>query len=299
MPYVNPEDDWELPAPRVVDFDAVRQRVGAMSCVDVLSGGRANINVRVDDRRVLRIYQRDRRAAVKEATLLRRVWGSFVVPNLLEQGDDFIVIEFIAHSPLGYSSEDGAQLGRALAEIHASRFQTSGFLDGHLNVADPFIDFIAALEEYAATELGKTAFPPSSGLRFRFDECVRARRAGLQELAAQPVLLHGDFKASNLRRARRDGALVIFDWEFAYAGAALLDVGQLFRWGASPEFAASFERHYREGGGALPPQWQDWAAVFDLFNLVSLLPGAAPGSRQFRDVERRIEETLTAARRSA
>jgi fructosamine-3-kinase len=269
------------------------------SSADLLPGGRANVNVRIDDRRVLRIYQRDRHAVTKEATLLRRPWRSFVVPNLLEQGDDFLVIEFVAHSPLDYTPEDGAQLGTALAEIHATRYHASGFLDGDLNVAEPFVDLIVALEEYAASELGKTTLPASSGLRSRFNECVRAQRDALQEFAAQPLLLHGDFKASNLRRARRDGALLIFDWEFAYAGAALLDVGQLFRWGASPECAVSFERHYREGGGVLPPQWQHWAAVFDLFNLVSLLRGAAPGSRQFRDVERRIEETLTAARRSA
>ena len=113
------------------------------------------------------------------------------------------------------------------------------------------------------------------------------------------MLLHGDFKASNLRRAQRDGALLIFDWEFAYAGAALLDVGQLFRWGTSADFAATFETSYRNGGGVLPPQWRHWAAVFDLFNLVSLLRGAAAGSRQFHDVERRIEQTLTASRHSA
>ena len=49
----------------------------------------------------------------------------------------------------------------------------------------------------------------------------------------------------------------------------------------------------------LPPQWQHWGAVFDLFNLAGLLRGAAAGSRQFRDVEQRIEQTLSASRHLA
>jgi fructosamine-3-kinase len=300
MSCVNPEDEWELPARSVVDADAVERRLGSPAAqLETLAGGRANVNLRIDDRRVLRIYERDRTSAGKEATLLRRDWRSFVVPRLLERGDDFLVIEFIPHVRLRYTPDDGAQLGSALAEIHSMRFQQSGFLDHDLNVAEPFPDLVLALEEHAASEISRAALSPGSDLADRCDRFIRANREALQEFTADPLLLHGDFKASNLRRAQRDGALLIFDWEFAYAGAALLDVGQLFRWGASPEFATNFERHYRDGGGALPPRWQQWAAVFDLFNLAGLLRGAAPGSRQFRDVERRIEHTLIASPHSA
>jgi aminoglycoside phosphotransferase (APT) family kinase protein len=300
MSLVNPEDHWELPARRVVDAHAVEQRLGERALrIEPLTGGRANVNVRIDERRVLRIYERDRRAAGKEATLLQRDWRSFAVPRVLDTGDDFLVIEFISHSPLRYTPEDGEQLGSALAEIHSTRFDACGFLDRDLNVAEPFTDLVLALEEHAASELSKSALPVGNDLSRRVEQFVRANREALQELVAVPMLLHGDFKASNLRRAERDGALLIFDWEFAYAGAALLDVGQLFRWGASPEFAANFERCYRDGGGMLPPQWRHWAAVFDLFNLAGLLRGAAAGSRQFRDVEQRIEQTLTASRHSA
>lgn len=300
MSCVNPEDHWELPPRRVVDVDAIEQRIGERGLrIEPLTGGRANVNVRIDDGRVLRIYERDRRAAAKEATLLQRDWGSFVVPRVIDAGDDFLVLEFIPHAPLRYTPEDGAQLGSALAEIHATRFDACGFLNCDLNVAEPFPDLILALEEYAASEIAKAALPSGSDFSHRVARFVLDRRETLQELAAVPLLLHGDFKASNLRRAERDGALLIFDWEFAYAGAALLDVGQLFRWGVPPDFAGSFERHYLDGGGVLPPQWQHWAAVFDLFNLAGLLPGAAAGSRQFRDVEQRIEQTLTASRHSA
>ncbi len=297
---VNPEDHWELPAQRVVDAAAVEQRLGEHPLrIEPLSGGRANVNVRVDDGRVLRIYQRDRTAAGKEATLLGRNWRSFVVPRVLDIGDDFIVIEFVSHTALRYTADDGAQLGRALAEIHSTRFGAFGFLDRDLNVAEPFADFILALEDHAASELSKATLSVGNDLSRRVEQFVRAKRETLQELAAVPVLLHGDFKASNLRRAQRNDALLVFDWEFAYAGAALLDVGQLFRWGVSSEFAASFERCYLDGGGILPPQWRHWAAVFDLFNLAGLLRGAAAGSRQFHDVAQRIEQTLSASHHSA
>ena len=300
MSCVNPEDHWELPVRRAVDAEAIELRLRERGLrIEPLTGGRANVNVRIDEGRVLRIYERDRRAVGKEATLLQRNWRSFVVPRVIDTGEDFLVIEFIPHAPLSYTAADGAQLGSALAEIHATRFDASGFLDRELNVAEPFPDLILALEEYAASEIAKAPLPVESDLPRRVDQFIRARWEALQELAESPVLLHGDFKASNLRRSLRDGALLIFDWEFAYAGAPLLDVGQLFRWDASPEFAASFERSYQDGGGVLPRPWRNWSAVFDLFNLAGLLRGAAAGSRQFRDVEQRIEQTLTASRHSA
>ena len=139
MGYLNPEDSWESALKRDLAVGAIEQRLGQPAeGAEVLSGGRANLNVRIDDGRVLRIYERDRTSAGKEAALLRRDWRSFVVPRVFDTGDDFLVIEFVPHSPLRYTPEDGAQLGRALAEIHATRFHASGFLDRDLHVTEPF-----------------------------------------------------------------------------------------------------------------------------------------------------------------
>jgi len=54
----------------------------------VLTGGLANINVRVGRDRVLRI-QRDPSVLAKETTLLRRPWRALRTPTVLETGTIF------------------------------------------------------------------------------------------------------------------------------------------------------------------------------------------------------------------
>ncbi|MDE2291301.1 MAG: phosphotransferase, partial [Elusimicrobia bacterium] len=102
------------------------------------------------------------------------------------------------------------------------------------------------------------------------------------------VLLHGDFKPSNLHRSGED--LVVLDWEFAWAGPALMDVGQLLRWSPPAAFVAGFAAAYLAGGGVLPAGWRRLAELFDLFNLVGLLE--APGKRRAADVSARVRRTL-------
>ena len=71
-----------------------------------------------------------------------------------------------------------------------------------------------------------------------------------------------------------------------------MDVGQLLRWDPPAPFVAAFAGAYRDDGGVLPDGWRTWADVFDLFNLVGLLGGAAPESRRAIDVRARMTRTL-------
>ncbi|MGK3961804.1 phosphotransferase family protein [Sorangium sp. So ce118] len=117
-----------------------------------------------------------------------------------------------------------------------------------------------------------------------------ASAGALRGLASAPVLLHGDFKASNLHWLA-SGELLVLDWEFAYAGPSLMDVGQILRWSPGPEFVAAFADAYRERA-PLPARFERWAAAFDLFNLVGLLDGVEPGARRALDVCGRILKTV-------
>jgi len=116
-----------------------------------------------------------------------------------------------------------------------------------------------------------------------------ANTEALRALASAPVLLHGDFKASNLHWLS-SGELLVLDWEFAYAGPSLMDVGQLLRWSPGPEFVAAFAGAYRESA-PLPEGFERWGAAFDLFNLVGLLDGVEPETRRAIDVRGRILRT--------
>jgi hypothetical protein len=293
----DPERAWERAEP-IASFDPadVERRLGATDePLELLGGGHANSNIRVGQRRVLRIYRRDRAALARERALLRQPWTTFVVPDVLDAGDDFLVLSYVPHDRLTVSGDHGAATGRALAEIHRRRFSRAGFLDGDLHVVRPFDDVVDALVAYAREELGRAAADADAARPGdRVMAFLAARVDALRDAAGPAVLLHGDFKASNLHRTGANRLLVL-DWEFAYAGPALMDVGQLLRWDPPPAFVSAFEAGYRAGGGHLPEGWRHWSDVFDLFNLAGLLGGAAPGSRRALDVRARMMRTLAAS----
>jgi fructosamine-3-kinase len=295
--FPNPESAWERTA-QLASFDAgdVERRLGLSNePLELLSGGLANLNVRLGSARVLRIYRRDRSVVKKEQALLQSGWASFVVPAVLGAGEDFLLLEYVPHGALGISAEHGIDVGQALAEIHRRRYAQSGFLGSDLNVATPFPDLFEAFSSYARSELERASLQLKIDLRSRVGTFLDAREDALRRLAGAPVLLHGDFKASNLHWTL-ENRLLVLDWEFAYAGPALMDIGQLIRWNPPSTFVSAFAESYRQHGGELPDDWHTWAAVFDLFNLVGLLGGAAPHSRRATDVQHRIERTLDGER---
>ncbi|WP_081426649.1 phosphotransferase family protein [Sorangium cellulosum] len=288
----NPERAWERAAHvEPLDRAGIERRVGPFPGeAEVLSGGRANVNVRLGAERVLRVYRRDPGAAPKEARLLARGWRSFRVPAVLSAGEDFLVLEYVPHGPLQDTAACGAAAGRALAEIHAVGFDSAGFLGPELAVTWPFDDCIGAFRAHVDAVLDRLAPAVRGALGERVGAFLDANAGALRALASVPVLLHGDFKASNLHWLA-SGELLVLDWEFAYAGPSLMDVGQLLRWSPGPEFVAAFVDAYR-ASAPLPDGFERWAAAFDLFNLVGLLEGAEPGSRRASDVLGRILATI-------
>jgi len=289
-PLPNPELAWEgRDDVRQVDRDEVEQRLGRrVERIEVLSGGLANLNVLVDGASVLRIYRREPQTLRKEVALLGRTWRQLRVPAVLGRGEDFLLLEHVRHRPLQGMTRHGAAVGRALAEIHAVAHASSGLLDGDLEVTAPFRDFVTAVRDHAATEI---AAPLPADLGARVLAVLDQQTSALRAVVGPPVLLHGDFKPSNLHWTDA-GELLVLDWEFAYAGSALMDVGQLMRWSCPTEFTRAFADAYRADGGVLPEDWIQWGAVLDLVNLVGLLRRAPPGSRRASDTMGRIAETL-------
>lgn len=286
----NPELEWERPEAALhVTREEVEARLGQVDApIEILSGGLANLNVRVGER-VLRIYRRDTRALALEAALLRRRWETFRVPVLLERGADHLVLEYVPHERLGASAAQGHAAGLALAEIHALSYERPGFLDPALEVVAPFEHGIDDLFAHGEQALARAGAPAE--LAAAVQSLWTCARRALEALPSPFVLLHGDYKASNLHRAN-DGRLLVLDWEFAYAGPPFLDVGQLLRWAPPREFSDGFASGYRERGGLLPERWAGSAQRFDCINLAGLLSGSRPGSRRARDVLARLERSV-------
>lgn len=289
----NPERQWERPD-GVGKFDRfeVESRIGEVSePVELLAGGLANLNVRIGAGRVLRVYHRDPLALAVEAALLRRPWKFVRTPEVLSSGEDFLVLEYVPHGPLGDEAEQAEAVGRALAEIHGVAFPQAGLLAPTLDLSKPYPDVIGIFSDYALSQLDCAQSGVAAEIRPRIEALLVAHDDSMHHLARASVLLHGDFKVSNLGWTER-GQLLVLDWEFAYSGPSLMDIGQLLRWSPPPSFVEGFARSYRDHGGELPEDWQRWAAAFDLFNLCGLLAGSEPGSRRATDIIGRIVETL-------
>ncbi|MCX5743835.1 MAG: aminoglycoside phosphotransferase family protein [Proteobacteria bacterium] len=113
------------------------------------------------------------------------------------------------------------------------------------------------------------------------DALRRAYDAVGDNLAWGPLCLsHGDFGSRNLIVQQADGdrwrIAGVIDWETMAAGAPLVDIGALFRYGMRYDapFRADFARGYREAGREgeiLPDDWFVWARMLDATWLVETL----------------------------
>jgi fructosamine-3-kinase len=289
----NPELGWER-GPEEPQ-STLKEAAARIDCagleLELLSGGLANTNIRVGREKVLRIYRQDAGRLSKERALLEKGWDHMAVPAVLEAGPDFLVLNYVPHRRLEDRCEHAEAVGRALAEIHSVPYERWGLLDAQLKLKDEFPDLVDSLLVYAAS-----CFEGIGASLAHFREPVLAflgkQASGMRQAAQGPCLVHSDFKVSNVHWTA-DGRPFILDWETAYAGSPLSDIGQLFRWKPSPEFSRAFETGYRAGGGRLDPAWRDRAEAFDLINLASLFKDSGPGSRREADLAARVEEILS------
>jgi aminoglycoside phosphotransferase (APT) family kinase protein len=292
----NSEDLW-VPSGQVsvISRSEVEKCIGPTTEVlQLLSGGQANTNIRIGNDQVLRLYRRDASTAGKELSLIRKNWKTFFVPEVIGSGDGFLWMKYVPHSPLEDQAEVGEALGKVLAEIHSHTYETAGFIDTDLKMEEPMENFVTDMWDYLCSFMDMPSKPslPISLL----DEVIEffdSKIEGLQEVAGSPVLLHGDFKVSNLHGTDQGKPLVL-DWEFAYAGSALMDIGQLFRWPVSPAFEEAFQQAYRVSGGRLADRWKYWAGVLDLINLVGMLYKSTPESQKSLDITAKMKSTLQA-----
>lgn len=288
----NPERAWFAAAtPRLFTRADVERRVGpTREPIELLSGGLANLNVRLGRDRVLRIH-RNPAALALETTLLRHPWRSFRTPAVLAAGPDFLLLEHLELRPLPATA--GAAVGRALAEIHARTYPSSGDLAADLTLAapSPFAGFAA--RGYGHANLADALPHLDPALAARIAAFLDTDEYAARDALDAPVLCHCDFKLSNLHLTP-DDELVVLDWEFAWSGPRLLDIGQLLRWRPPPPFVEPFADAYRAGGGVLIEGWRRIAEAIDLGSLLSVY-ARNPAARTTPDIERRLAEITARA----
>lgn len=235
----------------------------------------------------VRIYAGAQTAFDRERRLLAALSGRLPVPEVLladpgeSCGHPFLVYRWIQGVTLN-DFRRRAVPGEldALAEpLGTLAARIAGVRPEELPAVEvPAIDVAAELEFAerqlrsgpARVRLGETL---ADGLRER----LAAAEPDLLALDGSRGVLHGDFGGRNiLVRAGKAGAWEIgglLDWEAAAHGAALWDVGSLFRypWRYSAEFRDGFARGYRAAGGELGSGWWQAARLLDATRLVRIL----------------------------
>jgi aminoglycoside phosphotransferase (APT) family kinase protein len=298
-PVVTPEDTWE----RSVALPTIdRAWLGhAFAGLDpdlaarewtVLAGGLRSVNLKSGDL-VARIAVGDTANVHREAALLRHVAARVCVPEVIDVSDTVLLMRFVPHGPLPASTEVGRAVGATAAAIHSTHFAAAGMLDEALQVREPWSSVLDGLREHVDMLLnggaGRRLGARAQAIRARWDR----HAARMYEAARHSVLVHSDFKPTNVKWTHAARVLVL-DWEFAWSGPALFDVGQLLRWDPPPAFTEGFAAGYLAEGGTLPEDWRTTAMLFDLFNLVFFANDEAIRPIRDRDVLARIDRTLAA-----
>jgi aminoglycoside phosphotransferase (APT) family kinase protein len=239
---------------------------------------------------VVRVYGRAPERAAVDVGLLRRLRGVVPVPAVLdarvESGEGSPPYVLMSRLPgerldvvlrqVGERSagELGRAVGGVLLRLATVRFAGPGELTGADLAVTPMPPELTSLEAWVRGRADRLPGWTDED-RAALLALARGVRPLLDAVAGEATLVHSDFNPKNLlvdvARAEVTGVL---DWEFAYAGCRLADLGNLLRFPpedddpAGAAFVAGVVELAEAGG--LPPGWLDTARALDLFALVEL-----------------------------
>ncbi|MBI4860635.1 MAG: phosphotransferase [Candidatus Riflebacteria bacterium] len=276
--------------------------------LESLKGGLRNSNYRVQveglaDEFVIRLHDHDSGSCRKEFEVLQLVAGSVPVPEVVVASTEsselldrpYLVLRYvhgILFRDLRRSGDREAiaqaarSAGSTLAAIGRFTFSSPGWFGPDLTIGGRYVEgpdsFLRFLERCLS----------SPALRARMEDALASRvtahariwndRLGGTEIDSQ--LVHADFNSSNLivhQLRGRWAVAAVLDWEFAFSGTPLHDLGNFIRYERvdRPLVEPHFSEGYVSDGGKLPPDWWKLARAVDLTALCEILtrPGT-PGS---------------------
>lgn len=213
----------------------------------------------------------------------------------LVEGDVFInLLEWANAVAIG---ECAFSAGKILAEIHTIHFTQSGFLGPELAVQLPFNGdgWEGAIRGWVIDGAGRQWIGEERATRLV--NLMRDHHHEVEQDPLPPTLLHADYKPQNLLMRQHGDTwslAAVLDWEFAFAGSPLFDIGIFLREEADrpPTYASEFERGYLANGGTLPPNWRHISKLLDLLNLCQFLESSMGFPILYAEVLRRIDATL-------
>jgi aminoglycoside phosphotransferase (APT) family kinase protein len=267
---------------------------GEVATVSPVDGGFINRVYRVvpssgREALTLRIYASGNDAFIKERSVLERVRSSVPAPDVVfaSEGRADFRFPFIV-----YRWIDGLTLNecrrREPASVMVSLAEPLGRLAACVATVEPSADLCSlTVGDALRTADERLRYGPARArlgpplaeqLRARFDQFAPR----LEEADRTHRLAHGDFGGRNILVTASPGGgsewriAALLDWEQAFAGATLWDVGSFFRYTRryTADFRERFAIGYREVGGTLAHDWHVMARLLDGTRLVAILSEA-------------------------
>jgi aminoglycoside phosphotransferase (APT) family kinase protein len=270
--------------------------------IELLSGGLVNANFKIhldslNDTLVLRFYTRDPTACQKEVDIYQLVRRTVPVPEVLhaepnsvEEFGPFVLLRYVEGVPfreLRRTSDAHAvagaayEIGKTLAAIGHYQFAETGWFDPKLEIGGQFIEGPDSVPRFCDACLASPNFLRRAGddLAGRVHDFAWGWSSRLHWLDDEHSLVHSDFGSRNVLVRPVDGrwgVAAVIDWEFAFSGSPLFDVGNFLRYERikRPLAEPHFSRGFLAGGGTLREDWRQLARVIDLTALCEHLTRA-------------------------
>ncbi len=285
----------------------------------LLSEGCANTNYKInfhDDHPpvVIRIYMREKSALKREVAIHHLISNSVPVPkhyysddscqlyphaySIMEWIDGMLMREIVLSGNESAISELVLEAGQYLDQLRCIKFDKGGFFDEQLSV-HPFAEDEKYLP-YVLSLLNNDSINKSLGetLSHSVKKLVE-QNAYLLSDPDNANLTHADYDPANIMVKKIQGKwkiAAILDWEFAYAGTYLMDIGLMLRY--SHKLPGYYETRFIEGieanGFKLPYTWKKQAKLLDLLCLLQLTYSNPSSERPHlnKDVVSLIANTL-------
>ena len=293
----------------IPDIALVRRLVSSacphrqVSHAEFLSGGRINTNLKVafsngEPPVVLRLHKKGATACLKETQVIELIKSTVPVPEILHvdaEGIDgsgpFSIIEFVEGMTFQQLKQTGdlpaihqaaSSVGATLAAIGRYSFSKPGSLvvtnKSELEVGVPFTRTTDPIPEILDIFLESDLVQSRLGTARNqlVHEFISVWSPRLPDLTQTAQLVHSDFGNRNILVKQVNGkwqVAAVLDWEFAFSGSSLLDVGNFLRYDSisEPLREPYFSRSFIEHGGELPDNWRQAVRVIDLTALVECL----------------------------
>ena len=285
----------------------------------LLSEGCANTNYKItfqNDRPplVIRIYMREKSALKREVAIHRLVANTIPVPkhyyfddlchhypyaySIMEWIDGRLMREIVLSKDDKAISDIVFEAGQYLDELRKIKFDKGGFFDETLSIRpftqeEKYLPYVLSLlqENNVKDSLGHSLLDSVKKL-------VEKNSHLLPDLD-NANLTHSDYDPANIMVKNFNGTwkiAAILDWEFAYSGTYLLDMGLMLRY--SHKLPKYYEDKFIEGvestGHQLPENWKKQAKLMDLLCLLQLIHSNQSSERPNlnRDVVSLITNTV-------